>query len=148
MTQNQFMSELEGIIADSKTAVLATADTENQPFARWMTPVVIKDRPGAIYAVTSPEFKKARQLEANQKVQWLFQTKLLDRIASVRGLVNVIDSSALKSEVMEAIGPRLNVFWRINDDASKLVVLETVIQEATWFTPMKGVKETIAFGDK
>ena len=147
MTKNQFMAELENILADSKTAVFATADTENQPYVRWMTPAIIRDRPGTIYAVTSPEFRKHAHLESNPKVQWMFQTRLLDRIATVRGVVNILDTSTLKSEVLESIGPRLNVFWKVNEDPSKLVVLETVIFEGSFFMPMKGVRETIAFGE-
>ena len=147
MTPNLFMSNLEDLITDSKTAVLSTVDAENQPHSRWMTPVVIKDRPGTIYAVTSPEFRKAHHLEKNPNVHWLFQTLLLDRIASVTGKINIIEASTLKSEVLEAIGPRLTVFWSLNDDSSKLVVLETVIREAVWFMPMRGIRETIVFGN-
>ena len=145
MDRNRFTALLETIIEEAKTAMLATADENGQPFMRWMTPTLLRDRPGAIYAVTSPEFRKSSHLAANPKVQWMFQTRLLDRIASVTGLVNIVDNSAMKAEAIEAIGRRLNVFWKLNTDPSKLVVLETIIQEAQYFEPMKGTKENVSF---
>jgi hypothetical protein len=51
----------------------------------------------------------------------------------------------MKAEVMEGIGRRLNVFWRVNKDPSKLVVLETVIEEAEYFEPMKSLVTRINF---
>lgn len=146
MNSKRFATVLGIIIGEAKTAVLATADENGQPFMRWMTPTLLKDRPGAIYAVTSPEFRKSTQLAANPKAQWMFQTKLLDRIATVTGLVNIVDNSAMKAEVLEGIGRKLNVFWKINTDPSKLVVLETVVERAEYFEPMKGVHESISFG--
>ena len=75
----------------------------------------------------------------------MFQTRLLDKVVTVNGLVNVVDNSAMKAEVVEGIGRRLNVFWRINTDASKLIVLETIVQEGSFFVPMKGTRELVTF---
>ena len=146
MDKKEFTTIVESIIEEAKTAILATADGDGRPQMRWMTPVVLRDRPGAIYAVTSPAFRKSMHLEANPKAQWMFQTRLLDRIATVDGLVNVVDNSAMKAEVLEEIGRRLTVFWKVNEDPSKLVVLETIIQEASYFEPMAGRRQTVDFG--
>jgi pyridoxamine 5'-phosphate oxidase len=145
MDRKKFIALLDGIIEDAKTAVLATVDPDGRPHMRWMTPTLLGGRKGAIYAVTSPDFSKIAHLSENPKVQWMFQTRLLNRIATATGLVNVIDNSAMKAEVIEGIGRRLNVFWRVNTDPSKLVVLETVLEEADYFEPMKGVREHITF---
>lgn len=145
MNEVEFTSILDTIIEDAKTAVLATVDKEGRPHVRWMTPTLLPDRPGAIYAVTSPDFQKAAHLEVNPQVSWMFQTRLLSRIAHVSGPINVIDNSAMKTEVLEHIGRRLNVFWRVNKDPSKLVVLETVIETAEYSEPMKNKYERIAF---
>lgn len=143
MDNKKFTALLDEIIEDAKTAVLATVDADGTPHMRWMTPTLLGDRPGAIYAVTSPDFTKIAHLTENPKVQWMFQTRLLNRIATATGPVNVIDNSAMKAEVIEGIGRRLNVFWRVNKDPSKLVVLETIIEAADYFEPMKGVHEQI-----
>ena len=145
MDQKGFSALVERIIDEAKAALLATVDADGRPHVRWMTPAVLPGRPGAIYAVTSPEFRKSRHLAANPKAQWIFQTKLLDRIATVNGLVNVVDNSAMKAEVLEGIGRRLTVFWKVNTDPSKLVVLETVIESASYFEPMRGKRELIDF---
>lgn len=145
MKEVEFTSLLDTIIEDAKTAVLATVDKEGRPHLRWMTPTLLSDRPGAVYAVTSPDFKKIAHLRENPQATWMFQTRMLSRIAHVSGPVNVIDNSAMKAEVLEGIGRRLNVFWRVNKDPSKLVVLETVIEQATYSEPMKNTYERISF---
>ncbi len=145
MNKAAFTSLLAAIIEDAKTAVMATVDKESHPHMRWMTPTLLAGRPGAIYAVTSPDFRKVGHLAENPRASWIFQTKLLSRVITVSGPVNVVDNSAMKAEVLEGIGRRLNVFWRVNEDPSKLVVLETVIEEAEYFEPMKNVRERINF---
>ena len=145
MDRKSFIGALESIIDEAKTAVFATVDADGHPHMRWMTPTILRDRPGAIYAVTSPDFRKIAHLDANATAQWMFQTKLLDKIATVNVLTNVIDNSAMKAEILEDIGRRLTVFWRINTDATKLVVLETVIQDAFYFEPMTTVREQVSF---
>ena len=145
MNKTAFISLLGAIIDEAKTAVMATVDEEGRPHMRWMTPTLIPGRPGAIYALTSPEFEKVKHLAGNPHAGWIFQTRLLNRVANVSGPVNVIDNSAMKAEVLERIGRRLNVFWRVNEDPSSFVVLETVIEEAEYFEPMKNVHERISF---
>lgn len=145
MNEVEFTSLLDTIIEDAKTAVLATVDKDGRPHLRWMTPTLLPDRPGAVYAVTSPDFKKIAHLAENPQGTWMFQTRLLGRIAHVSGPINVIDNSAMKAEVLQGIGRRLNVFWRVNKDPSKLVVLETVIEEAKYSEPMKNIYERISF---
>jgi pyridoxamine 5'-phosphate oxidase len=145
MDKKAFLAMVSSLIDEAKTAVLATVDGEGAPHLRWMTPTILKDRPGAVYAVTSPEYAKSAHIAENPRVQWMFQTRLLDRVATVTGLVNMVENSAMKAEVLEAIGRRLTVFWRVNTDASKLVVLETVIQSGTYFEPMKAKRESVDF---
>ena len=145
MNEVDFTSLLDTIIEEAKTAILATVDNDGHPHMRWMTPTLLSDRPGAVYAVTSPDFEKIKHLSKNPRGTWMFQTRLLNRIATVAGPINVIDNSAMKAEVMEGIGRRLNVFWRVNKDPSKLVVLETVIEEAEYFEPMKSLSTRINF---
>ena len=146
MTQHEIMTELEMIIEDAKTAVLATVDKTGCPHMRWMTPTILKDRKNAIFAITSAVFDKTTQLKENCHGEWLFQTRILDTIISVRGKINLLDNSSIKNEVLEAIGPRLTTFWRLKaDEESSLIVIETVIEEAVFFKPMKGLKQKVKF---
>jgi len=145
MNKAAFTALLGTIIEDAKTAVMATVDSEGRPHMRWMTPTLIGGRPGAIYSVTSPDFEKVKHLAQNPHASWIFQTKMLSRIITISGPVNVVDNSAMKAEVLEGIGRRLNVFWRVNADPSKLVVLETVIEEAEYFEPMNNIHERMSF---
>ncbi len=145
MDRKSFIALLASIIEDAGTAVLSTIDESGRPHMRWMTPSLLRDRPGAIYAVTSPEFRKTTHLKDNPLVQWMFQTRALHRIATVGGVVNIVDNSAMKAEVLEAIGRRLAVFWRVNTDATKLIVLETIMQHGLYVEPLKNVREIVSF---
>ena len=59
--------------------------------------------------------------------------------------MNIIDDPMFKAEVMQAIGPRLTVFWKLNKDPGSLVVLETVVEQGVSFVPLKGEVEIIKF---
>ena len=145
MTVNELIAEVDAIIDETRVAVLATADAEGHPHVRWMTPVLLAGRPGALYAVTASHFRKVAHIRAHAEVEWMFQTKALDRIVLLRGRVNRLDNPAIRSEVLEVLGPRLRTFWKVNPDTAGLVVLETIVEEGVRFLPMKGVRETVAF---
>ncbi|HHU13170.1 MAG TPA: pyridoxamine 5'-phosphate oxidase family protein [Clostridiaceae bacterium] len=145
MTTQEMMNKIAAVLADAKSAVLATVDKEGHPHARWMTPAVVPDMPGVLLAVTAPDFKKILQLDDNNRVEWLIQTKSLDQIINVRGGINIIDNPSLKAQVMESVGRHLNIFWRVNPDKTDFVVLETVIEEAAWYQPMKNHREVVTF---
>jgi len=145
MTQHEIMRELAEIIEETKTGVLATVDRDGRPHLRWMTPAVLKDRQTALFAVTCPRFSKTTHLAANPKVEWMVQSKQLNKIIHVRGIVNLLDNPFLKSEVLEELGQRLTTFWQVNCEASEFVVVETVIQEVELYEPLKNHYETVKF---
>jgi general stress protein 26 len=143
MTRHEILEVLELILNDAHTAVLATTDEDGRPRMRWMTPALIRGRSGAIFAVTSPGFAKVNQLASHPEVEWMFQTPVLDTIVTVRGRINMVDNPSLLAEVLEALGPYMRSFWKLKGDERDLVVLETIIQDATFYRPMKGHKEVV-----
>lgn len=145
MKKQDFLIELEALIEDAKTAVLASRDAEGLPHMRWMTPALLKDRSAALYAVTSRNFSKIQELNAHPEVEWMLQSKSLDRIINLQGKANIIDNSAMKSEILEEIGSKLGVFWKLNDDPGDLIVIETVFETGQFLLPMKGEKQTVDF---
>lgn len=145
MTKKEFLGTLDAIIEAAQVGILATTDPDGHPSMRWMTPVTVRGRPGYLYAVTSPRFRKIRHLASHPQVEWMFQTPELNRIVTVRGRISTIDNPQLKSEVLESIGRRLEVFWRVNEK-TEFVVLETAIDEISVFHPMKHAREGATFG--
>jgi general stress protein 26 len=143
MTKSEIVEVLEMILTEAHTAVLATSDEEGRPRMRWMTPALIRGRTGAIFSVTSPGFTKVHQLTSRPEVEWLFQTPVLDTIVTVRGKINIVENPSLLSEVIEALGPYMRSFWKLKGDQQDVVVLETIIEEATYYKPMKGLKEVV-----
>lgn len=143
MTKQEVFNTLEMILNEAHTAVLATTDQDGKPHIRWMTPALLRGRTGVIYAVTSPRFGKVVQLEAHPEVEWMFQTPILDTIVTVRGRINIVDNPSILSEVLETLGSFMRSFWKLKGDERGLLVLETIIEEAIYYKPMKGVKEVV-----
>lgn len=148
MDQNAVMQKAADILAEARTGILTTVDADGKPHARWMTPTLLNGRTRALYAVTSPHSAKAAHLAASPTAEWLLQTPALTEVLTVTGRVNVIDNPALKAEVIEAVGERLRVFWKVNPQQVDIVVLETVIESASFFLPMKGTRQVIEFAQE
>jgi general stress protein 26 len=145
MEKGELLNILEKIIDEEKTAILATVGDDGRPRMRWVSPVMIPGRRGAIYMVASENSVKVKQALSNPHAQWLFQTRALHRIVTVDGSINVVNNPSLRSEVLEVVSPRLRAFWKINMEERDLMVLETIIERAIYYVPMKGRKEEIVF---
>jgi general stress protein 26 len=144
MTKQEVLHTVAMILNEAHTAVLATTDKDGRPHIRWMTPALIEGRSGAVYAVTSPQFGKVHQLEAHPEVEWMFQTPVLDTVVTIRGRINIVDNPSILSEVLETLGPFMRSFWKLKGEERDLVVLETIIEEAIHYKPMKGLKEVVS----
>jgi pyridoxamine 5'-phosphate oxidase len=145
MDSRDVMKRVAAIVEAHGTGLLATVDETGSPHMRWLTPALLRERPGTIFAITAPRFAKVVQVRAQPRVEWMFQTPTLDEIVSVRGVINVVENPSLRAEVLELLGPRLGTFWKLAHDARDLVVLETVVEEATRFLPMEGRKDVVRF---
>ncbi|NLJ41717.1 MAG: pyridoxamine 5'-phosphate oxidase family protein [Clostridiales bacterium] len=145
MQSYEFFRRLESVISDAQTAVFATIDENGIPRMRWLTPTTLKGRPGYIYSVAEKGSRKTREVEKNPKVEWMIQSKSLDRIINVRGVVSILDNPSIKTEILQTIGKRLNIFWKVSTPDPEFVVMETVIEEAVCFEPLKGKSENISF---
>jgi pyridoxamine 5'-phosphate oxidase len=140
------MERIESLVDEVKIGILTTIDDKGAPRSRWMTPVFLPRLKGALYAVTSASDDKSNHINLNPNVSWMFQSKSLDRVATMSGKARIVKDPALGAEVLEAIGPRLQVFWKHTNDPKKLVVIETVVESATWFNPLgEGRYEKEAF---
>ncbi len=136
---------LERLVETTNLAILSNIDPEGRPRMRWMTPALIRGQQGSLYALTSPNFDKSAQLAKNDKVEWMLQTRALDEIMRVRGRVVLVDNPTVKADVTEALGGKLTVFWRVNSDASDLIVLETVIDTIVYYRPIAKEKHEVSF---
>jgi len=131
-------------LLDEFTIVL-TRRPDGRPATRWMTPTQVRGRQGYLHAVTSPNFRKVQHIANEKRVEWMFQTPDLNRIVTVKGEISMVDNPQLKSEVLEAIGRRLEVFWRVNRQ-QEFLVLETRIEEIKLFRPMKQERHGVQLG--
>jgi pyridoxamine 5'-phosphate oxidase len=136
MSSNPVLEKVQSLVEEVRIGILSTVDEKGVPHVRWMTPVFVPRLKGALYAVTSAGNDKVQHLAKNPNVSWIFQSKSLDRIATVTGKARVVKDPALSAEVLEAIGPRLQVFWKHSGDPKKLVIVETVLESLSWFKPL------------
>jgi general stress protein 26 len=146
MDSQDIMSKIQMIIDAHGAGILATADKQGRPHVRWLTPAVFPNKPGFIYALTLPTFAKVGQVRSTPHVEWIFQTPTLREIVTARGKASVVDNPSLRSEVLEALGRHLYAMWKLTLEARDLLVLETVIEEATYYQPMSGEKQVVSFG--
>lgn len=144
MTKNEALNKVEEILEEAKVGILATTGNDGRPHMRWMTPAIVRGRSNVIFTVTAPHFPKVIDLEAHPDVEWMIQTPALDKIVNLKGKMNILDNPTIKAEILEDIGNRLSMFWKVNEKM-EFLVLETVIEEVTYFCPMKGNKETVIF---
>ena len=142
MDQRDSLSRLERLLEASKVGILTTVDTDGFPRSRWMTPTILRGRSGTIYAVTAPQSTKCAHIRNGGRVEWFVQSRALDEVVSAIGTATLIDNPQAKAEVLESIGPNLQIFWRTNPDARKLVVVETVLDEISLYFPMENRRES------
>ncbi|MBN1983401.1 MAG: pyridoxamine 5'-phosphate oxidase family protein [Chitinivibrionales bacterium] len=145
MTEQQILERVERMLAETKSAILATVDSSGFPRMRWMSPVFLPNETKTLYGLTAPQFQKTLDIHNHPGVEWMFQTKDLSEIITIKGKMNIIDNPALENQILEHIGRRLHIFWLLAQPVTDCVVLETVIEEARYFKPIKGEKNTIFF---
>lgn len=144
MTEIQLPELLRTLIDDAKTALLITSNPD-YPDARWMTPVVLDSNPLRVYSVTGRDFIKTAQIYDNEKTTWMFQSRLLDKIIKIKGKTKILNDEDLLQKALSGLAERLDIFWKINKDETKLVLLETVIEKADVFFPLKAEHHAFAF---
>lgn len=147
MDQREIINKIDRILDDARTGMLATSDSKGRIHLRWMTPCVLRFLPNSIYCFTVPDSKKLEHITGNNEVQWSIQTRDLREIVSVRGRVNIIDNPATKSELYDTLGAKLATFWKANVGAEEFIVLETIIESAEYYMPIKGIRETVVFSE-
>ncbi len=143
MNQQELLNALEMMIDDARAGILATTDAEGRSHLRWMTPIVLRWRPGVLFAFTVPGARKLSHLDVHPEVEWMLQNRALTEVINLQGVMNVIDNPALKAEILESAQHRFSSFWKANVGASEFVVLETILHRAILYYPMRGVRETV-----
>ena len=137
MKEQDPLRVFRALLDSVRVGVLCTLSEDGFPHSRWMTAAVLPRVPDCLFCVSTAGSPKVRELEGCDRVQWSFQSPTLGEIVSIRGHAAVLSNPGLKAEVLEALGPNLTNFWRVNPDPAKLVVIETVIEKTHLFRPME-----------
>lgn len=137
------IAALERICDTGNVAVLANVDPDGYPRTRWMTACVLREHQGSIFALTSRDFEKRAQIQANGSVEWLLTGGGHDEIIRVRGRAVLVENPQLQAKVAERLGSRLATFWRVNPDSGRLIVLETVVNSIHYYRPESGERSDV-----
>jgi general stress protein 26 len=135
MEYEEILSRTLSLIGGGTPALFTTIGEGGYPRTRWMMPCALPRLKGRIYAVSSRGFAKVAELEADSRVQWLFQAPDFSELASLSGRARVVDEPSFAAEVIKAIGPNLATFWRLSKDPSAIRVIETEIESASILFP-------------
>ncbi|NUM35525.1 MAG: pyridoxamine 5'-phosphate oxidase family protein [Candidatus Brocadiae bacterium] len=145
MDHLQMFYKITKMLEEVRTGVLSSLDKNGKPHMRWLTPAILKGRPGAIYAVSCPKFDWVQSIYEKPCVEWMIQKPSLNEIMRIKGQMRILDNPSLKAEILQEIASRLVVFWKINTSSTDFVVLETVVEEASHFLPMQGIQTIVKF---
>ena len=143
MTKDELLKKFRQILEESPQALLATVTGEGYPAMRYMTPAMVKGNDTCLYAVTAASFPKVKDLAASPLVSWMLTSPKTREIFSFRGKITLVEDPRFKSELLEEIGRGLETFWRLNDDPSDLVCLETRLISGEYFNPKTAEKVQI-----
>jgi len=143
MTNEELLKKFRQTLEETPQAILATTTPDGYPAMRYMTPTMVRGRDNAIYAVTAASFPKVKDLAVHPKVSWMLTSPKTREIFTFRGEIRLVDDPRFKAELLEEIGRGLETFWRLNDDPSDLVVLETHLESGEYFNPKTGDKAHI-----
>ncbi|MCE1245916.1 MAG: pyridoxamine 5'-phosphate oxidase family protein [Firmicutes bacterium] len=148
MTKRELIQILEIMIDETRVGILSTADEKAKPHITWLTPALQAGRPDAIFSITGAATKKVANLKENPHCQWVFQNRSISEVLTLNGVTNIIDNPSLKTEIIQSIGKKLTVFWKLNQDMADYVVLETIITDASYFRPSDGMRESVKFREE
>jgi pyridoxamine 5'-phosphate oxidase len=143
MTKEELLRKFRHVLDESPQALLATVTEEGYPAMRYMSPAMVKGNDGALYAVTAASFPKVKDLAVRPLVSWMLTNPKTREIFSFRGKIRLVEDPRFKSELLEQIGRGLETFWRLNDDPSDLVCLETVLVSGEYFNPKTAEKAQV-----
>lgn len=143
MTKDEVLKKFRQTLEESPQALLATVTPDGYPAMRYMTPSMVKGREGRLYAVTAASFPKVKDLQVHPQVSWMLTSPKTREVFSFRGRIVLVEDARFKAELLEEIGRGLETFWRLNDDPSDLVVLETVLESGEYFNPKTAEKVSL-----
>ena len=145
MTKDEMVRKFRQVLEETPQALLATVTSEGYPAMRYMTPAMVRGNDAALYAVTAAAFPKVKDLASNPQVSWMLTSPKSREIFSFRGRIALVEDPRFKSELLEEIGQGLETFWRLNDDPSDLVCLETRLVSGEYFNPKTAEKAQFTF---
>lgn len=149
MTPTELLGEVDRILEETKTALLATLDSQGLPHLQWMTPRRLRDRPEHLYAVTEAGTAKIAEIRRDPRVTWLVQRASLTEVITLRGRASVAEDPTLLRDFLEAAGKNLFMVWHLNPARARpqLVVIETTLEEASRFDAGTGETVRLRLGD-
>ena len=107
MEYYQILDRALALIGGGSPGLFTTVGEGGYPHSRWMMPSAIPRLKGMIYAVTARGFAKVVEIQADPRVEWVFQASDFAEVTTLRGRARIVDDPSFSAEVLKAIGPHL-----------------------------------------
>ncbi len=120
----------------SRTAVLATSDTEGLPHSAWMTTQVTPDLE-EIISITAPTSQKVEFLRLNPQAEWMFACPSLETIVYLSGRTRVLEGDAAK-RYWDQMPGKSKAYYRKyceTEDYHKFAVIRTEVNKVVLCKP-------------
>lgn len=147
MDKSEVLRRVKGIVNDTRYSVMSTVDADNRPQSRWMSSTLLSGDLRRLYCLAHPSSDKIKQIDANDRVQWMFHRVNFTEVAWLSGRMRVLDSPSVKQQVFEKVADRALVYFKKFGENPDFVVLELAVEEVRYQVPTENVDIVIKLGD-
>jgi len=145
LIDNELSRTAAQIVAETRNAVLATADDKGLPHSAWMTAQVTQDLEEVI-SITAPISQKVADLRSNPHAEWMFASHGMETIVYLSGHTRVVEGEAAK-RYWDKMPGKAQAYYRKycdTDDFHKFVVVRTEVDKVVLCKPYS-YKKTVLF---
>lgn len=133
------------LVAESRLAILTTADAAGMPHAAWMN-ILADSTMAEVVTITAPTTQKIANLRANPQAEWMFASPSVETVVYLSGPTEILENEVAKAYWDLAPGKSKAYFRHYcpDDDYSKFAVIRTRVTKVVYARPIGYHKVVIA----
>ncbi len=143
--ENDLWKAAKHVVAESRLAILTTANAGGQPHATWMS-TIVTDSLREVLTVTAPDTLKVRNMRQNPHSQWMFWSPSIETVIYLSGPTDIVEGEEAE-EYWHRIPNKSQAYFRRHsnsDDHREFAVLRTNVMEAVYCRP-PGYQKSVIF---
>lgn len=131
------------LVADSRLAVLTTADAAGMPHATWMN-ILADSTMQEVVTITVPTTQKIANLLANPQGEWMFASQSIETIVYLSGPTQILEGDEAR-RCWDRMPGKSKIYFRNycdTDDYAKFAVIRTQVTKVVYCRPI-GYRKTV-----